>query len=170
MEAIRISLIWAMTRNRVIGVGGRLPWNLPDEMAHFKDTTMGKPVIMGRNTYQSVGHPLPERLNIVLSSKLKSIAGGLVASDLDSALEVARKHALNNDLQEIFVIGGAQVYEAMLPRADRLYATTIDVDLEGDTFFPDYEDDNWQLVESRYHGVDTRHPYSFTIQVFDRKP
>ena len=170
MEAIRISLIWAMTRNRVIGVGGRLPWNLPDEMAHFKDTTMGKPVIMGRNTYQSVGHPLPERLNIVLSSKLKSIAGGLVASDLDGALEVARKHALNNDLQEIFVIGGARVYEAVLPRADRLYATTIDVDLEGDTFFPDYEDDNWQLVESRYHGVDTRHPYSFTIQVFDRKP
>lgn len=169
MDTVKLSLIWAMTRNRVIGIDNRLPWNLPDEMAHFRQTTRGKPVIMGRNTYESVGHPLPGRLNVVVSSKLKSLEGCQLATGLPDAIDIAKEHANSNNLSEIFVIGGARVYEDAIPWADRLYATTIDVELEGHTFLPPYDVDDWELVQRTCHGVDKLHAYAFTIEVFDRK-
>lgn len=169
MDGVKLSLIWAMTRNRVIGIDNRLPWNLPDEMAHFRNTTRGKPVIMGRNTYESVGHPLPGRLNVVVSSKLKSVEGCQLATGLPGAIDIAKEHAISNNLSEIFVIGGARAYQDAIPLADRLYATTIDVDLEGHTFLPPYDVDDWQLVQRTHHGVDKLHAYAFTIEVFDRK-
>ena len=157
----RISLIWAMTRNRVIGNAGGLPWDLPDEMAHFKRTTLGHAVIMGRRTYESVGHPLPQRRNIVLSRRgLATVDPGVtVAADFDAALAAAGEG-------ECFVIGGAQPYAAALPRAHRLIGTFIDAEIEGDTLFPQFDPDDWRLVESTHHPADERHAYGYDIRVF----
>ena len=157
----RISLIWAMTRNRVIGNAGGLPWRLPDEMAHFKRTTLGHAVIMGRRTYESVGHPLPERHNIVLSRRGFTTADPrvTVAADFDAALAAAGEG-------ECFVIGGAQPYATALPRAHRLIGTFIDAEIDGDTCFPEFDPDAWRVVECTHHSVDERHAYGYDIKVF----
>lgn len=165
---MKLSLIWAMTRNRVIGVNNRLPWNLPDEMAHFRRVTLGKPVIMGRNTYDSMGRPLPKRLNVVMSRQLKALSGVELASDFGDALRIAHMYAVDNELDEIMVIGGAHIYELALPLADRLYATTIDAEIDGEILFPQYDSEPWKLVDSTHHPVDAQHEYAFTIEVFDK--
>ena len=157
----RISLIWAMTRNRVIGNAGGLPWDLPDEMAHFKRTTLGHAVVMGRRTYESVGHPLPERHNIVLSRRGLATADPrvTVVSDLDAALDAVGDG-------ECFVIGGASPYALALPRADRLIGTFIDAEIEGDTYFPEIDLGAWRVVESSHHPIDDRHAHAYDIRVF----
>lgn len=165
MKRQRLSLIWAATENRVIGRDGALPWDLPDELAHFHRTTMGKPVIMGRRTYQSRNRPLPGRLNIVLSRQGFAAPGVTVAADLAAALEVAKQDAAD----ECFVIGGSQPYALALPCAERLYATVIHTELPGDTFLPPFDLDAWRLLESRHHPIDRRHPYSYDIEVFERR-
>lgn len=158
----RISLIWAMTRNRVIGNAGRLPWDLPDEMAHFTDTTMGHPVIMGRRTFQSRGSPLPGRHNIVLSRRGYSACGATVVRDLDDAFAAAGEG-------DCFVIGGVSPCLAALPRAHRLIATFIDAVIEGDTVFPRFDCAPWRIVERVHHPADDRHRYAFDITTFVRR-
>ena len=158
----RISLIWAMTRNRVIGDRGRLPWNLPDEMAHFTNTTMGHPVIMGRRTFQSRGSPLPGRHNIVLSRRGCSACGATVVRDLDEALSAAGEG-------DCFVIGGVSPCLEALPRAHRLIATFIDAVIEGDTVFPELDFSPWRKIDCVHHPVDERHPYAFDISTFVRR-
>ena len=166
---MRICLIWAMTRNRVIGRDNQLPWHLPDEMRHFMRTTLGKPVIMGRKQFESMGKPLPKRPNIVLSRNPEFAPDGVtVVRTFDDAIEYAE--AVNRDPHndEIMVIGGAEVYALALPRADRLYYTLIDADLEGDTLFPQFELAQWREVSRVDHPADARHRYSYCIRVLDR--
>ena len=162
----RLSLMFAMTKNRVIGKDGWLAWDLPDELAYFRRTTAGKPVIMGRRTYQSHNRPMPGRLNVVLSGSGFEAEGVIVVEDLDAALAVVAE----DPADEVFVIGGTEPYRIALPRADRLYATFIDAELPGDTFFPECDFSAWRIVEREHHAADARHPYAYDMQVLERAP
>ena len=159
-----LSAIWAMTRNRVIGKDGDLPWRLPDDQRFFRRTTLGKPIIMGRKTFDEIGRPLPERRNIVLSRRGLDAEGVEVVTDLESALALARSDAP----EEAFVIGGAQIYSLALPLLDRLYMTLIDTELEGDTWFPEFHLAAWRELKRTEHPADERHAWRFTILVMER--
>jgi dihydrofolate reductase len=166
---MRLALIWAMSRNRVIGAGGGLPWRLPDEMRHFQRTTRDKPVIMGRRTFATMAEPLPRRSNIVLTRSTDfSHAGVEVVHDLAGALALASQICARDGCDEAVVIGGAQVYALALPMADRLYQTIVDAEFEGDTYFPQYSEDEWLELERHSHPVDERHAYRYTIRVLER--
>jgi len=166
---MRLALIWAMSRNRVIGAAGGLPWRLPDEMRHFQRTTLDKPVIMGRRTFATMAEPLPRRTNIVLTrSPGYSHPGVEVAHDLVEALAVASEICARDGGEEAIVIGGAEIYALALPKADRLYRTIIDAELEGDTYFPEYPESDWRELERYPHAADGRHAYSYTVQVLER--
>ncbi|MYA16241.1 MAG: dihydrofolate reductase [Gammaproteobacteria bacterium] len=158
----RLSLIWAMTRNRVIGNAGALPWDLPDEMAHFTRTTLGHPVIMGRRTFQSRDSPLPGRHNIVLSRRAFVAAGATTVPDLDAALAAAGEG-------ECFVIGGVAPLIEALPRADRLIVTVIDAEIPGDTVLPELDQGAWHVADCARHEVDERHPFAFTVRTMTRR-
>src|SRR5262245_41409464 len=165
---MRLSLIWAMARNRTIGRNNALPWRLPDEMRHFFRATRGKPVIMGRKQFEAMPAPLPQRTNIVLTrSPTFTANGAIVVRTLDEALAAARA-ALNSPEGEAMVIGGAEIYALALPRADRLYFTLIHADIDGDTFFPAFDLGEWREISRDDHGADARHPYAYTIYVLDR--
>ena len=152
----RLSLVAAIARNRVIGIGGRLPWHLPEDLRRFKRLTMGAPVIMGRRTHESIGRPLPGRRNIVVTRQAAARwAGCTVVPSLPAAL------ALAADAPEAFVIGGAELYAEALPHASRLYLTLIDATYDGDTWFPEFEASAWREV-SREPGIAASGlPYSF---------
>lgn len=145
MNKPKISLIAACSENRVIGNGGKIPWHLADDFRRFKACTMGHPIIMGRKTHESIGRPLPGRTNIVITrDRGREIFGCTVVSSLTEAIEKAREI----DADEIFVIGGGQIYLEALPQADRLYLTLIHAIIDGDTFFPEYADAFGRVVES----------------------
>lgn len=155
-----------MTRNRVIGRDGALPWSLPDEMAHFRSTTLDHPIIMGRKTLDSMQcKPLPRRQNIVMSRSELLVEGVQHASDITTALEFAQQSGTD----ECFVIGGAAIYKAAFPRADRLYETIIDAVIPGDVFFPEYNVSDWVEVSQAHHTTDERHEYAFNVIVRERK-
>jgi dihydrofolate reductase len=159
-----ISLIAAMARNRVIGKDNAMPWHLPADLAHFKRVTMGKPVIMGRNTYESIGFPLPGRKNVVISRNPDfQPEGCVVVSSIDAALAECA------DIAEVMIIGGGQLYRAMLPHADRLYLTLIDVELDGDTQFPDYTGYGWKAVDTEHYAADERNQYDLEFVTLDRE-
>ena len=158
-----ISLISAMGRNRVIGINNTLPWRLPADLKHFKQITMGKPVLMGRKTYESIGKPLPGRTNIIISRDDDyRVPGCIVARSIDAALASAAGH------EEIMVIGGAALYEQMLPRADRLYLTLIDEDFKGDAWFPEINPVQWQEQERVDHAPDAANPYHYSFLMLQR--
>ena len=139
------SAIAAMARNRVIGQDNGLPWRLPGDLKFFKATTLGKPVVMGRKTFQSIGRPLPGRPNIVVTRDPGFAAEGVhIARDIDSALDLAARLARETGAQEVMVIGGAEIYAQALPRLDRLYLTEIDAEIEGDAHFPEIEPRVWR--------------------------
>jgi len=162
---MRVSLIWAMTRNRVIGRDNALPWRLPDEMRHFMRTTLGHTVIMGRKQFDAMGKPLPKRTNVVVSRNPAYAANGaVVVRTIDEAIEYAR--AAGDD--EAMVIGGGEIYSLALPKADRLYFTLIDTEMDGDTFFPAFDETQWKEVEREDHDADERHPFAYSIRVLDR--
>ncbi|GME37537.1 type 3 dihydrofolate reductase [Pantoea agglomerans] len=158
-----ISLIAALAADRIIGMENAMPWDLPADLAWFKRNTLKKPVIMGRLTFESIGRPLPGRLNIVVSSKPGAAEGVTWVTSLDEALQAA------GDAEEIMVIGGGRVYEQMLKRADRLYLTHIDAEVEGDTQFPDYEPDEWQSTFSEFHDADEQNSHSYCFEILDRR-
>jgi dihydrofolate reductase len=157
----RVSIIAAMSENRVIGVGSELPWRLPDEMKRFRELTTGHAVVLGRRTNDSIGRPLPNRRMIVISR-------GLSGTDLEIARSLDDALALVTDDPEVFVIGGAEIYRLALPRADRLYLTTVHATLEGDVFFPEFDRAEWRLVDEKHHPADDRHAYAFTMATYDR--
>ena len=160
---MKISVIAAMSENRVIGRDGSLPWHLPTDLARFKATTTGHTVIMGRKTFESVGQPLPNRRMIVITRNNDyQCAGVFIAHSLDEALD----HAARED--EIFILGGEAVYRIALPRADRLYLTIIHATIEGDTYFPTLDFDDWKLVEDERYEVDDRHAYAFSFRRYER--
>lgn len=160
-----ISLIWAMDENRLIGVENRLPWRLPADMKWFRRHTLGKPIIMGRKTFDSFGgRPLPERTNIVVTrDKDYTAEGALIVHSIDEALQAAGNAA------EVLIIGGASFYQQMLPRADRLYVTRVHGKFEGDAWFPDYDEEAWQEVAREESAVDEKNGYACSFLSFERK-
>lgn len=139
---MKISLIVAMASNRVIGLNNKMPWHLSADLKRFKQITMGAPILMGRKTFESIGRPLPGRANIILSRNPAYLQDGcIVVNDLETALWTGKRHG-----DELFVIGGADLYREMLPRADRLYMTEIKRAFAGDTFFPEWNPDEWEEV------------------------
>jgi dihydrofolate reductase len=161
-----VSAIVAVARNGVIGRDGQLPWRLPDDLRRFRKLTTGHHVIMGRATYESIGRPLPDRENLVLTRSDRYVAPGCtVLHDLDEALE----HARSAGDEEAFVIGGAALYALALPRTDRIYLTRIEEDVAGDTTFPPLGGD-WVEVSRERHEADPRHAHAFTFTVLERAP
>lgn len=167
---MRIALMVAMARNRVIGRNNRLPWYLPEELQYFKQATMGKPIIMGRRTHESIGRPLPGRSNIVVTRDTAwSGEGVCVVHSLEAALEQAQQQGLIDGAEEAVVIGGAQIYAEALPVADRLYLTEVHAEVDGDTFFPEVDLSRWEEVSRVDHaGGEEANRYPYSIVVYDR--
>jgi dihydrofolate reductase len=158
-----VSLIAAMSENRVIGRDGALPWRLPLDMRHFKTLTTGHAVIMGRKTFETLPAALPHRRNIVLTrDRSYRPDGAEVVASLDDALQLAA------DDDEVFVAGGGDVYRLALPRADRLYLTLVHVTVDGDTHFPTVDDSAWRLVSDERHDCDERHAHAFSFRFYER--
>lgn len=155
-----IHLIGCMAKNRVIGKDNKMPWHLPAELAYFKKVTTGHAVLMGRKTYESIGRPLPNRENIILTrDETYKAEGCTVINNINQVL---------GRTDEIFVIGGAELYNQFIDRADRLYVTLIDEEFEGDTFFPKIDEDIWH-VASKTEGVrDEKNPYDFSFLIYER--
>ncbi|MDS4030587.1 MAG: type 3 dihydrofolate reductase [Candidatus Contendobacter sp.] len=159
----RLALIAALARNRVIGRDNRLPWRLPADLRFFKRTTTGKPLLMGRRTWESIGRPLPGRRMIVLSRDLDYQAPGcMVARSLDEAVELA------DAAPEIMVIGGAALYRQTLPLADRLYLTRVEADVPGDVWFPEWNEEDWRLAWEELHPADRDHAWPYRFQRWER--
>ena len=158
-----ISFVVAYDRKRAIGKDNRLPWRLPDDMRHVRDVTMGKPLIMGRRTWDSIGRPLPGRTSIVLTRDPEfRCEGCLIARTPAEALKLA--HAA----PEIIVFGGARVFEEFLPRADRIYLTEVETEADADTYFPVLDATEWREVERTRHPADERHVHAFSFVTLDR--
>ena len=156
-----ISLIVAMANNRVIGKDNQMPWHLPADLRHFKAVTLGKPIIMGRKTYESIGRPLPGRKNIVISRNADyRLEGCETACSLEEALDLV------NDVEEVMIIGGGFLYAQTLPQADRLYLTFIDLDVDGDTWFPEFEHLSLKEVKREKHHKDEKNPYDYEFVDF----
>ena len=161
---MRVSMVAAVARNGVIGSGNQLPWRLPDDLRRFKALTLGKPVIMGRRTFDSIGKPLPERTNVVLSrhNELR-IAGCTLVDSLAGAL------SLFAAAPEVMVIGGAQIYEQCLAHADVLHLTRVDADVDGDARFPQLAPHEWQERIVERHAADARHAHAFSFCELTRR-
>lgn len=161
----KISIIAAMAKNRTIGINNKLPWNIPEDLAYFKEITMGKPLVMGRKTFESIldqlGKPLPGRTNIVVSESGFRAGNTMVINSFDKAVQEARKIAKDAGYEEMFVIGGRQLYEQALRVADRIYLTEIHEEFDGDAFFPKLGPE-WREV-SRKDRNDTEPPISFVV-------
>ncbi len=163
---IKVSLIVAVTENGIIGKDNDMPWKISSDLQYFKKHTMHKPIIMGRKTFESIGKPLAGRVNIVITRDHAFEAEGVItAHSVEMALEVAKNMAEVKGQKEVMVIGGAQIYELCLPEADRLYLTRIHANIEGDTYFPDLNPDEWLEYSSERHvaGEKDSHDYSFII-------
>ena len=158
-----ISIIVAASTNNVIGVEGELPWRLPDDLKRFKQVTMGKPIVMGRRTFESIGRPLPGRQNIVITRQPGFEADGCdVVSSPAAALTAAA------DAAEVMIIGGSQIYELFLPKASRLYLTRVQADIEGDAVFPAIDEQEWHLLEREAHEASAANEYAFEFRIYER--
>ena len=163
MSMPSLELVAAVARNRVIGRDGQLPWRLPDDLKHFKQLTMGHPILMGRRTFEEVGKPLPGRRSIVVSTTSGPIAGAEVVRSLDEAIDLVRDVA-----GPAYVVGGGVLYSAALPIARVMHLTEIDADVEGDAYFPEFDRSQWRLVSERPHPRDERHAMAFRICRYER--
>jgi dihydrofolate reductase len=163
--SLPLSLIAALARNRVIGIDNRMPWHLPEDFKYFKATTLGKPIIMGRKTWDSLGRPLPGRLNLVVSRQTDlQLEGAEVYPTLDAAIVRAEAWAHEQGAREVMLIGGAQLYELGLARADRLYLTRVALTPEGDAWFPAFDEAQWQRVSNTENPpVDDKPGYDFEV-------
>ncbi|MGL5333301.1 MAG: type 3 dihydrofolate reductase [Aeromonas veronii] len=157
---MKISMIAALAKKQVIGKNNLMPWHMPADLAHFKRVTLGKPVLMGRKTFESIGRPLPGRRNLVISRNPDYQAEGI---EVVGSVEAALALLAGSSVEELMVIGGGHLYAEMLPSADCLYLTRIDLAVEGDTRFPAFDDGQWQRVDCESHPADEKnpHPYSF---------
>ena len=159
----RVSLIVAMAKNRVIGANNALPWHLPADLKRFKALTMGHHIVMGRKTYESIGKPLPGRTAVIVTrNQGYSVSGAIVASSLEAAFS-----ACGND-EEVFVIGGEQLFRQALPIADRLYLTTVEADVAGDAFMPEIDFPAWREISSEFAPANEKNAYDLTFSVIER--
>jgi len=166
-------MIWAMSRNRVIGKDNKLPWHLPADLRHFKRTTLGAPIIMGRNTYESTGGALPGRTNIIVTSgELGGDADRLehvvLARSLEAALVIAKAQAAKDGRERCFICGGSALYAAGLPLADELFVTQVDAQVTGDVFFPEFDLADWTCVSEESFQPDDRHVHAYTFLHYQR--
>ena len=159
-----ITLIVAMGKNREIGKENQLLWHLPKDLKHFKELTSGHPIIMGRKTYESIGKPLPNRTNIVISRKNDWFEEGiLIVGSIKEAVKFAKKID-----EEVFIIGGGNIYEQTIDLADKLEVTLVDAVLDADTFFPKINEKVWQKTNEEYHQKDEKNEFDFCFQTFER--
>jgi len=157
-----ISLIAALDKNRLIGSDNGMPWHLPADFKHFKEVTMGKPVVMGRKTFESIGRPLPGRQNIVISRKGFSADGIITVDSIDAALQLVK------DIDEVMIIGGANIYDQLIEKADRLYLTHVDAECEGDAWFPEFDPTQWDITHESFVKKDEKNNYNFNIISYER--
>jgi dihydrofolate reductase len=161
MNRPRVSMIAAMSQNYVIGKNNKLPWHIPEDMKHFRDITRGHAVIMGRKTYESMGKPLPNRINIVISRNTNySTEGCVVVQSLEKAIEEAKR----SEAEEIFIIGGAEIYQLGLEIADRIYLTIIHQNFDGDTFFPKHPQFTKEIERTKYNNSE----YEFEFLILEK--
>jgi dihydrofolate reductase len=162
-----LSLLLAAAENNVIGKDNKLPWHLPNDLKYFKNLTWGMPVIMGRKTYESFGKPLRGRRNIVITRNKDWKGEGVdMVNSIEEAIELAKESAV----KEIFIIGGGEIFKTILPKADRIYLTRIHHSFDGDAFFPEIKENEWQLVNERRCEADEKNVYAHSFQVWERKP
>ncbi len=160
---MRLSIIVAMDKNSVIGADGQLPWHLSSDLKNFKRITMGKPIVMGRKTYESIGRPLPGRENIILTrDKTYQQPGCTVLHEVDSLLAYCK------DKEEIMITGGSEIYKLLLDKASRIYLTEVEVTVDGDTFFPKYYSDQWRETSRTRHPASAGNDHDFSFVVLDR--
>lgn len=160
-----VTLIVAMGKNRAIGKDNQLLWHLPNDLKHFKEMTSGHPIVMGRKTYESIGKPLPNRTNIVISRQKEWFEEGiLIVGSIKEALKFAQK--IDPD---VFVVGGGHIYEQTIAEADRLEVTWVDAEIEADTFFPEIDLSLWEKTKEIAHEKDEKHEFNFCFQTFERK-
>ncbi len=166
---MKLAIIVAQARNRVIGTGNKLPWHLPADLRYFKEVTLGKPVIMGRLTFESIGRPLPGRSNIVVTRNAQWRHPSVqTAGSLLQAIELAQAHCEVNGCDEAMIIGGAQVYEQALPLAQRVYLTQVQADIAGDAWFPPLVDDEWSQIKCVNFSAEGTNPYDYSVIVLER--
>ncbi len=163
---MKISMIAAMAHDRVIGKDNQMPWHLPADLAHFKRVTLGKPVLMGRKTFESIGRPLPGRRNLVISRNPDYQAEGI---EVVGSVEAALALLAGSSVEELMVIGGGHLYADMLPSADCLYLTQIDLAVEGDTRFPAFDDGQWQRIACESHPADEKNPHPYSFETWQRR-
>lgn len=161
-----ISLLVAMDRNHVIGLNNDLPWHLPDDLRYFKETTTGNTIIMGRKTFDSIGRVLPNRRNVVLTRGTSDFPAGV---EVVRDLETIKEWNENYPDEEYFVIGGGDIFNQVLSFADRLYITWIDEDFDGDTFFPEFSLEEWDLIRKTKGKKDEKNPYDYYYLVYEQK-
>ncbi|MDF2182664.1 dihydrofolate reductase [Neptuniibacter sp. CAU 1671] len=167
---MKLAIIVAQAKNRVIGINNTLPWHLPEDLRYFKQVTMAKPIIMGRKTFESIGRPLPGRENIVISRQADYAPAGVrVVPSLEEARELAENLCLINGLEEAMVIGGAQIYAQALPLADRLYITEVDAVIEGDAWFPAFDPADWQEVGRKDFAPSGDNPFAYSFVVYEKE-
>lgn len=160
---MQISLIAAMDKKHVMGYQNKLPWHLPADLQHFKNLTLGKPIVMGRKTFESIGKPLPGRQNIILTHNHNFQAPGCtLVSSLESALAEA------SSTQEIMIIGGGELFRSTLPLSNRMYLTIIDHEFKGDTYFPEWNNEEWVTTSSEQHPADEKNPYAYEFLTLER--
>lgn len=158
----RVAIVAAIARNGVIGHGGRLPWHLPDDLRHFKRLTLGRPIVMGRRTFESLPGLLPDRTHVVVTRDPSYVAhGAVVVQSLDAAIAAAGG-------DEVLVVGGAELYAQALPRAARLYLTLVDAEVEGDAHFPPIDRGEWREIAREEHGADAKHAFPFAFVTLER--
>lgn len=161
-----ISLVVAAAENNAIGKNNQLLWHLPNDMKFFKNTTWGMAVIMGRKTFESLNKPLPGRFNIVITRQADWKAEGVtVAADLNDALKKAKETNCN----EVFVIGGGEIYQQSMQIADKIYITRVHAALDADTFFPEIDETKWQLSHNQDFAADEKHAFAYSFQTWERK-
>lgn len=160
---MNISIIASVGKNNELGSDGNLLWHLPDDLKNFKNVTSGHTIVMGKKTYESIGRPLPDRKNIILTRDVDYEADGcIVAHSPEEILKFV------NDEDEIFIIGGGEIYKLFLPLANRLYLTEVDGEKEADTYFPSFNKNDWRLINSVRHDIDEKHDYSFNINTYEK--
>ena len=166
----KISLVLAVAKNGVIGIQNKLPWNLPSDLKRFRETTMGHPIIMGRATFESIGAPLPGRDNIVLTrSGAIEDAGVHTANSLEEACSLAKRFAANRKVEEVMIIGGGEIFEQTRGMADKVYLTTVDMEVEGDTSFRALNAANWQEISSEDVKAGPKDSADFNVSVHERE-
>jgi len=173
ISAVSVGMIWAMSRNRVIGKDNKLPWHLPADLRHFKRTTLGVPIIMGRNTYESMGGALPGRTNIIVTSgdlggDAEQFEHVVLARSLEDALVLAREQAAKDGRERCFICGGSAIYAAGLPLADELFITQVDAEVEGDVLFPEFDLAAWTCVSEESFQPDERHVHAYSFLHYRR--